>query len=83
MPWFNRNWFREMQKEGKGYKTSLLWIVAAIDRSNSTHLEAVNDGRVGMRNKILRRRPDLNTLRRELEKDIQSSFGDHLLYDMC
>lgn len=72
-----------MEKGKEEYEICLLWTVVAVDRSNSTHLEAVNDVLKGMRSKILRRCPDLMTHMKELEKEIQSSFGDPLLYDMC
>ena len=76
-------WFIEMKKGENEYERCLLWTVVAVDRSNSTHLETVKDGSVGMRDKILIRCPDLVMLTKKFEKDIQSPSGDHLLYDIC
>ncbi len=76
-------WFGQMKSGGESYEKCLLWAVTAIDRTNSTHLEAAQGGREKMRDIIKKRCPDVVSMKKELEKDFLEDPFNHLIATMC
>lgn len=63
-------WFDKM-KNGGDFKSCLAGVIVAIDRVNSTHLEASVDGRNTIRELILQTCPTYSKMVAELEKDLR------------
>ena len=63
-------WFDEMKKVGD-FEKCLAGAIVAIDRVNSTHLEASVDGRDEIRRRILETCLKCNNLITELERDLK------------
>lgn len=74
-------WFEQM-KEGKDFKTCLKWAIVAIDRTNSTHLEACEKGRTVVLERILGLCDSVTSLKHELEKSIWDE-GKHILFEIA
>ncbi len=78
-------WFGKMEQaqNDDDYKKALLGVIIAIDKSNSTHLEAsgTNEGggRLLIRNIIFGECPSIDKLKSELEKDFKDNPGEHLI----
>ncbi len=72
-------WINAMKNGERGYEECLLGAIIAIDRTNSTRLESVEDGRERMRDIVLKKCPDTNALKRELRKDFNKNPEDHLI----
>jgi len=77
-------WFSEMQKTPSTftYEECILGAVISIDRSNSTHLEQVTDGRKRMRDRITRCCPDLVSLKEALAVPFSANNSNHLICKM-
>ncbi len=77
-------WFDQMQRANSTYTFSqcVLGAVISIDRSNSTHLEQVSDGRKRMRDRIVNCCPDLDSLKDALATPFTSNNQTHLISKM-
>ncbi len=77
-------WFNKMQN-GSNFKECLSEFISAIDRSNSTHLEASNDGEKSGRqivlDRILARCQNVDDLKHALENKIVDE--NHLIGVLC
>ena len=61
-------WFKEMTRRDSDFKECLRSVIIAIDRTNSTHLEASKNGREKMFEIITSKCNDVVDLKRELDK---------------
>lgn len=69
-------WFAEMQKPDCDFNRCLLGAIIAIDSTNSTHLEAAENGRKAMRDRVVENYHDLHGLKRALEQSFDCN-NDH------
>ena len=72
-------WFNKMILDSGNYSEYLKEVVAAIDRSNSTHLEASLDGRKEVTKRILEKFDTLDALKEGLKKEFVPSDKEHLI----
>ncbi len=70
------HWFEQM-KNGGDFATCLLEAISAIDRSNSTHLEASINGREEARRRILEKYKSVEDFKAALEKSVVDK--DHII----
>ncbi len=73
-------WFDKIEKGEGVFKTNILGAIIAVDRSNSTHLQASENGRKAMRDIICSKCKDLVDLKREMEKPLTAD--EHLIFLM-
>ncbi len=71
-------WFSEMTKSDFDFHKCLLGAIISIDTTNSTHLEAAENGRKEMRDRIVRHYHDLSGLKSTLSKPYNGE-ADHPL----
>jgi hypothetical protein len=72
-------WFSELMKTNCNFRKCILGAVIAIDRTNTTHLEASYDGRKTMRNIICDYCNDYHDLVRMLEVPFKRDKHNHLI----
>lgn len=73
-------WFDEMQKKGSDFRKCVLGAVIAIDTINSTHLEACENGRKTMRDRICSLCRDCEELKEKLTEEFDPLNRQGLIY---
>lgn len=72
-------WFNRMESNPNEYELCIQGAVISIDRSNPTHLETTNNGRKLMAERIIKKCPNIDTLRNELEVTFTADNENHLI----
>jgi len=72
-------WFNRMENNPNEYKLCIQGAVISIDRSNSTHLETTKKGRKLMAERIIKKCPNIDALRNELEVTFTAENENHLI----
>ena len=77
-----RYWFEKMLDPNSNYSECVLGAVTAVDRSNSTHLETVFEGRKKMRDRIVEHYPNVITLRGAISIPFTSENWNHIIHKL-
>lgn len=75
----SKYWFDAMVKGTEPFDTALLGAIIAIDRSNSTHLEASNGGRLEMHDRIIKKCTNHHDLENMLNQKFRAGDKNHLI----
>ena len=70
-------WFDKIKKSEGKFETNILGAIIAVDRSNSTHLQASENGRKVIREIICSKCKTVDELKNEMEKDLKDD--SHLI----
>ena len=76
-------WFNEMQKPGADFSYCLLGAIIAVDITNSTHLEASDNGRKVMREIICSKCSNVDDLKKRINIPFKADNKEHLISLMC
>lgn len=72
-------WFDQMKSGQKDYETCLFCAICTIDVMNSTHLEAAENGRLEMTQRVMEKAPTLDELKAALRDPFSSEKENHLI----
>ena len=77
-----RYWFERMLEPNANYSECVLGAVTSVDRTNSTHLETVLEGRKQMRDRIVRYYPTPERLKKAVAALYRYGKQDHIIYKL-